>query len=758
MSTTFLGNGKKFSDRKKLEKYLEGIERYGFGAANTLKECIKSLKDRLLIEQIHLLEEKSTLIDLKFDVDHCDREVLEKIALYHLHIYDVTYHGEDFVFLQIKRSMEDGQDGWYKATKSIAKDNFAVTMYKDVKRGQEKYSDAKIVKDTVSLIDDNRKSFSDCELSHELIATIVKKKMYYLLLPVQLETLLDESEKVQVDEDISLFDVFTNVGEINSTYSKSLDPHHIGYEVDYSNDRKTNTKIAEDSSNNEESDETINLIPTSPTKAETSVIKRRKRSNSKGNEKEKFNDIKRMKTRTRSDSDSCDESVQFQQKKSIVSPEKVSKRSSRAKTDITKKVLAATGSAANTVEGKTLHDTFRLKKDTRTSAKKKKDTPSSGSDNDDSSDESVCSEKPKQNRTKTKKKTETRNPNKSGSKKSPVKNGKTTSGSDSDNSDSSDEFAEKKKVPAPGTKKKKTDIKNPYKPKSNGKSKVGQGDASSFGFSDDIISKIKKQRSSNMGVGVKGREKSFVVTFSKPFHVGRSDLKVVMFVEAKDGSTSDNLMFLWKARGVATAFTFEAGKKVPFGSEENEHNTTIFEHLTQMSFERKVPGSEDNEKRMVGLSTKYSVPILFGVIDILGLEDINDEDEIKAKLTELSNALKGVLGHQMFYPAYLVGCHREFSYRKVGDEMCDDFFFANFKWKYAGFAKWVADNKHTISSFKNAKFSTVFDASLDEKLIDEGIVNILKDVYGEHCTKISESGADAIFMNPEDRDVNDIMH
>ena len=79
MSTTFLGNGKKFSDRKKLEKYLEGIERYGFGAANTLKECIKSLKDRLLIEQIRLLEEKSTLIDLKFDVDHCDREVLEKL-------------------------------------------------------------------------------------------------------------------------------------------------------------------------------------------------------------------------------------------------------------------------------------------------------------------------------------------------------------------------------------------------------------------------------------------------------------------------------------------------------------------------------------------------------------------------------------------------------------------------------------------------------------------------------------------------------
>jgi len=185
--------------------------------ANTLKECIKSLKDRLLsIEQISLLEEKSTLRDLKFDVDNCDSEVLEQIALYHLNIYDVTYHGKDFVFLRIKRSMEDGQDGWFKATKRIAKDNFAVTMYKDVKRGQEKYSDAKIVKDPVSLIDDNKKLFSDCDLSRELIATIVKKKMYYLLLPVQFETLLDESEKVQVDEDISLFDVFTNVGEINS--------------------------------------------------------------------------------------------------------------------------------------------------------------------------------------------------------------------------------------------------------------------------------------------------------------------------------------------------------------------------------------------------------------------------------------------------------------------------------------------------------------------------------------------------------------
>jgi len=323
MSTTFLGNGKKFSDRKKLEKYLEGIERFGFGVANTLKECIKSLKDRLLIEQIRLLEEKSTLMDLKFDIDNCDREVLEQIALYHLHIYDVTYHGKDFVFLQIKHSMEDGQDGWFKATKSIAKDNFAVTMYKDVKRGQEKYSDAKIVKDTVSLIDDNKKLFSDCDLSRELIATIVKKKMYYLLLPVQLETLLDESEKVQVDEDISLFDVFTNVGEINSTYSKSLDPHHIGYEVDYSDDRKTNTKIAEDSSDNEDRDETINLIPTSPTKAETSVIKRRKRSNSKGNEK--LNDTKRMKTRTRSDSVSSNESVLVQQRKGVVSPEKLQK-------------------------------------------------------------------------------------------------------------------------------------------------------------------------------------------------------------------------------------------------------------------------------------------------------------------------------------------------------------------------------------------------------------------------------------------------
>ena len=103
---------------------------------------------------------------------------------------------------------------------------------------------------------------------------------------------------------------------------------------------------------------------------------------------------------------------------------------------------------------------------------------------------------------------------------SSVKKGKTRSHSDSDNSDSSDEFAEKKKVPASGTKKKKAVIKNPYKPKSNGKSKVGQGDASSFGFSDDIISNIKKQRSSNMGVAVKGREKSFVVTFLNHFTLG----------------------------------------------------------------------------------------------------------------------------------------------------------------------------------------------------------------------------------------------
>ena len=85
--------------------------------------------------------------DLKFDVDNCYQEVLEQIALYHLNIYDMTYHGKDFVFLQIKRSMEDGQDGWFKATKSIAKDNFAVTMYKDVKRGQEKYSNAYCIPD-----------------------------------------------------------------------------------------------------------------------------------------------------------------------------------------------------------------------------------------------------------------------------------------------------------------------------------------------------------------------------------------------------------------------------------------------------------------------------------------------------------------------------------------------------------------------------------------------------------------------------------
>jgi len=144
--------------------------------------------------------------------------------------------------------------------------------------------------------------------------------------------------------------------------------NHIGYEVDYSDDRKTNTKIAEDSSDNEESDETINLIPTSPTKTEISVIKRRKRSNSKGNEK--LNGSKRMKTRTRSDSVSSDESVQFQKRKVVVSPEKASKRTPRSKTDSTKEALAATGSAANNVEGKTLHDTFRLKKDSRTSAKK----------------------------------------------------------------------------------------------------------------------------------------------------------------------------------------------------------------------------------------------------------------------------------------------------------------------------------------------------------------------------------------------------
>ena len=79
MSTKFLGNGKKFSDRKKLEKYLEGIERFGFGVANTLKECIKSLKDRLLIEQISLLEEKSTLKDHIFVIVKFLKKLLSTI-------------------------------------------------------------------------------------------------------------------------------------------------------------------------------------------------------------------------------------------------------------------------------------------------------------------------------------------------------------------------------------------------------------------------------------------------------------------------------------------------------------------------------------------------------------------------------------------------------------------------------------------------------------------------------------------------------
>ena len=140
-----------------------------------------------------------------------------------------------------------------------------------------------------------------------------------------------------------------------------------------------------------------------------------------------------------------------------------------------------------------------------------------------------------------------------------------------------------------------------------------------------------------------------------------------MFVEGFDGTSTDNVMFLWKPRAVATALMIVSCCKVEYFGKVIDHFDTIFERLSETSVERKSPGSEENEKRMVGKESKYSVPILYGVFDIDDVNDINDEKELKMKMTELASAVEGVLGHEQFYSAYEMGCHREFSFRNVED-------------------------------------------------------------------------------------------
>ena len=113
MSTVFKGNGKPFSNKQQLEKYLSVLDVRGFGASNCLKECIKSLGQAKLMQQIQALQEQSNLTNLRFDVDETDHETLQKIALYYLNVYDVTYHNDLFTFIEIKHNMEDGEDGWF---------------------------------------------------------------------------------------------------------------------------------------------------------------------------------------------------------------------------------------------------------------------------------------------------------------------------------------------------------------------------------------------------------------------------------------------------------------------------------------------------------------------------------------------------------------------------------------------------------------------------------------------------------------------
>ena len=82
--------------------------------------------------------------------------------------------------------------------------------------------------------------------------------------------------------------------------------------------------------------------------------------------------------------------------------------------------------------------------------------------------------------------------------------------------------------------------------------------------------------------------------------------------------------------------------------------------------------------------------------------------------------------------------------------------------KRLGFAESVVkpESQKEITGFKRCKFDTKFDVCLDEKMVDEGIADALKLIYSQDYGtdhEIPNSAFPAIFMNPSDKDANDLM-
>jgi ribosomal protein L12E/L44/L45/RPP1/RPP2 len=623
MSTVFKGNGKAFSNKLQLDKYLNGIDVRGFGASNTLKECIKSLGQTKLIQQIQALQEESNLTNLRFDVDETDHETLQKIALYYLNVYDVTYHDDLFTFIEIKHNMDDGEDGWFKVTRKTKPDDLAADMYGDLKEGNEKYTDSQIIKDITALFTIDDGCMEDLGLTLETIRAVFKKKLFYVIIPVQLEELLKLSAVKKNNGKFSLHKIFQQMKAINMRYSKTNDPHSIGYEVSYDSTDKT------------------------------------------------------------------------------------------------------TGSAATNVEGKTAHQTTRV-------------------DGDDTEEVIDMTKEPHVV------------PPSPEAKKTKV---------GTDASAEAGENIAKRSVEEDATdnlpKKQKT-VQNPYASTKKGKNNVGEISPKSYGLKAGSFQQLSERKALRAGkTDIQGRQKKFVISFSTPFRVGRSNLKVVMFVEGLDGTSNDNVMFLWKPKAVATAFMIEYYCKDDHYGKGRDHFGTILKGLSEVSLERRSPGSEENERRMVGQDSKYSVPILYGVFDIDDMVDINDEKVLKMKMTELANAVEGVLGHEQFFSSYDIGCHREFSFRLVED-MTEQHFEDNLNSKREGFAAFVVKpgSQKQINGFKKCKFEIKFDVCLDEKMVDEGITNALQLIYGEDYGTdhdIPKSAFPAIFMNPSEKDANALM-
>ena len=139
---------------------------------------------------------------IEFDPETSEREFLQKLALYHLNVYDVTEHDDKFDTLEIKHCMEDGEDGWFKASSKTKKDVVAAEMYDDLKEGQEKYLDTQIIKDTTALYIKNEDRLFSLGFCQETITAVFRKKLFYIIIPKQLEELLKLTKYTEMNDSI----------------------------------------------------------------------------------------------------------------------------------------------------------------------------------------------------------------------------------------------------------------------------------------------------------------------------------------------------------------------------------------------------------------------------------------------------------------------------------------------------------------------------------------------------------------------------